>query len=482
MEIISMQKTERKKPISSKINKKIFDGIVNSNFSNLIKTHDMRFNNEKFQKIRKNKKIMDKRKELVSAPFIKRYSFEKLPKDYNNNSDKKTQNNSNKKNLLFKSILHLSSPYNKENPLYKNLKSEVYQKNFGKTVKNVNLNLYRNITTNYLNQKESDKIPILYPFFATFDFKYNSKSQRERYIKNLNKLIQVRTHLTSNKTDHFKIISEFMIKNGINEKRFINSDNMLKIENFLKRPLNEIPNFTMKQILRNIINTKTNKSTKNPENKKIILNNEDNIEPRKSRNQLFRRKKIDINNFTKSNSTMIFRKGLYLDDSRIVKLGIQYSYLFDKNHPNHLIDSIENELKTLKLGKINKFEKNNRYNGNEINLMKSFEDKNKLVPNLCLSSYGFSERYRNKILRYNKKLKNIISKNEKIRDINKRMYYDSKKNKNLKEFDLTDVRKYHKITELVVLNHKKKELLNKQVGEMNYGKDLKDLILTQKNN
>ena len=266
MEIISMQKTERKKPISSKINKKIFDGIVNSNFSNFIKTHDMRFNNEKFQKIRKNKKIIDKRKELVSAPFIKRYSFEKLPNDYNN-SDKKTQNNSNKKNLLFKSILHLSSPHNKENPLYKNLKSEVYQKNFGKTVKNVNLNLYRNITTNYLNQKESDKIPILYPFFATFDFKYNSKSQRERYIKNLNKLIQVKTHLTSNKTDHFKIISEFMIKNGINEKRFINSDNMLKIENCLKRPLNEIPNFTMKQILRNIINTRTNKSTKNPENK-----------------------------------------------------------------------------------------------------------------------------------------------------------------------------------------------------------------------
>ena len=162
-------------------------------------------------------------------------------------------------------ILYLSNPHSKESPLYKNIKSELFQKNFGKTTKNVNLNLYKNITTNYLNQKESDKIPILYPFFATFDLKYNSKSQRDRYIKNLNKLIQVKTHLTSNKTDHFKIISEFMIKNGINEKKYINSENMLKIENFLKKPFNAIPNFTMKQIIKNIINTKFNKSSTNPE-------------------------------------------------------------------------------------------------------------------------------------------------------------------------------------------------------------------------
>ena len=50
------------------------------------------------------------------------------------------------------------------------------------------------------------------------------------------------------------------------------------------------------------------------------------------------------------------------------------------------------------------------------------------------------------------------------------MYYDSKKSKSLKEFDLTDVRKYHKITELVVLNQRKKELMNKKIGEMKYEK------------
>ena len=137
------------------------------------------------------------------------------------------------------------------------------------------------------------------------------------------------------------------------------------------------------------------------------------------------------------------------------------------------------------MGKISKFEENNKVNDNEIYLMKSFEDNNKFVPNLCLSSQGFSEKYKNNIIKYNNKLKNKISKNEKIRDINRRMYYDSKKNKNLKEFDLSDVRKYHKITELVVLNKRKKELLNKKLGDMNFAsleKNLKNSFLNQKSN
>ena len=319
MEEIFKQKSERKSAISSTLNKKIFDGIVNSDFSNFIKTNNLKFGSEKIKKIRKNKKIENKRKELTSAPFIKKYSLDKLPNDYYN-SEKKIKSNLDKKNSFNKSILYLSNPHSKESPLYKNIKSELFQKNFGKTTKNVNLNLYKNITTNYLNQKESDKIPILYPFFATFDLKYNSKSQRDRYIKNLNKLIQVKTHLTSNKTDHFKIISEFMIKNGINEKKYINSENMLKIENFLKKPFNAIPNFTMKQIIKNIINTKFNKSSTNPENEKIIFNYENNLEPNKSRNQLIRRRKIEFNNFSKSSSTLNLCNALYQDDSKIIQV------------------------------------------------------------------------------------------------------------------------------------------------------------------
>ena len=169
--------TKHKIQTSSPLNKKSFDGITNSNFSSFIKTKNLRLNYQKINGNRNNKIINDRM-----------------------------------------SILNISTPYNKENALYKNLSSELINKNFGKTTKSVNLNLYKSITTNYLNQKESNNIPILYPFYSTYEHKYNSKSQRERYIKNLDKLIQVKTHLSSNKTDHFKIISEFMIKNGVYEK------------------------------------------------------------------------------------------------------------------------------------------------------------------------------------------------------------------------------------------------------------------------
>ena len=252
--------TKHKIQTSSPLNKKSFDGITNSNFSSFIKTKNLRLNYQKINGNRNNKIIND-RKKLSSALFKKRYNLDKLQQDYYN-SNNKIQANNNKKNPLYMSILNISTPYNKENALYKNLSSELINKNFGKTTKSVNLNLYKSITTNYLNQKESNNIPILYPFYSTYEHKYNSKSQRERYIKNLDKLIQVKTHLSSNKTDHFKIISEFMIKNGVYEKKYINSDSMMKIENFLKKPLNLIPNLTMTQIIKSVVDSRIKKIKK----------------------------------------------------------------------------------------------------------------------------------------------------------------------------------------------------------------------------
>ena len=105
--------------------------------------------------------------------------------------------------------------------------------------------------------------------------------------------------------------------------------------------------------------------------------------------------------------------------------------------------------------------------------MKKYEDNNKFVPNLCLCSHGFSERYKNNINKFNNKIKGIISKAEKIKNINKRMYYDSKINKKLKEFDLNDIKKSHKITELVVLSRGKQELLNRKLGKIDSEKNTK---------
>ena len=489
MEEFQKTKTEYRKPKTPNINKIILNGLQNSNYNSLIKTKTMKLNfvnNNSYKTKDFNKYFM--RKKIASAPSVKRYNFDKF-KNYNNNSNKEIQAASkfNKKNLRLISFINISTPFNQDKALYKNLKIEILHKNFAKTPKKLNPNLFKSISTNFLNQKKSDNIPILYPFYSSFNNIYESKSQRARYIKNLDKIAQVQTHLNVNKAEHYKIIKEFMLKNGINEKKFINPKGLKKLENYLKNPINIDPNLTIKEIIKNIINNKLNNQILNIQNQNDDLKISNYIKQQKSdkimnKNNLkiYSRtidtngiNKTEIKNLKRSCSSPTFNLLSYRDDTRIIKLYKKYGYLVDKNNLNKIVNNLEGELKKIKSDKINRLEENNKFNDNKIYLMKSYEDNNKFVPNLCLSSKGFSERYKNNINKFNNKIKNIISKNEKIKNINKRMYYDSKQNENLKNFDLNDVRKNHKITELVVLNLGKQELLKQKIGKMNYGENIK---------
>ena len=189
---------------------------------------------------------------------------------------------------------------------------------------------------------------------------------------------------------------------------------------------------------------------------------------------------IEFNNLQKSSSSPNFNFKVYQNDSRINRLGKKYGYLSDKNNLNLILDNLEDELKKIKTDKINRIEENNKFNDNKTYLLKTYEDKNKFVPNLCLSSKGFSERYKNNIDKFNNKIKNIMSKNEKIKSINKRMYYESKQTKKLREFDLSDIRKYHKITELVVLNRGRQEMLKRKIKSFDFNENNKNSNLLNK--
>ena len=188
----------------------------------------------------------------------------------------------------------------------------------------------------------------------------------------------------------------------------------------------------------------------------------------------------DIINLKKSSSSPNFNFKVYQNDSRINRLVKKYGYLSDKNNLNLILDNLEDELKKIKTDKINRIEENNKFNDNKTYLLKTYEDKNKFVPNLCLSSKGFSERYKNNIDKFNNKIKNIMSKNEKIKSINKRMYYESKQTKKLREFDLSDIRKYHKITELVVLNRGRQEMLKRKIKSFDFNENNKNSNLLNK--
>ena len=279
-----------------------------------------------------------------------------------------------------------------------------------------------------------------------------------------------------------------MIKNRVNETKYLKAENLKKIENYLKLPINFDPNLTMTQIIKNVINKQSinTKTSKNSRNKKVTLRLHHNLKNNKIEKLIIKKnlnfhpqrkekniKKNEIKTLKKSNSSPNIDLSSYQNDLRIINLGNKFGYLEDKKDLNIIINNLENELKKIKTDKINKLEENNKFNDNKIYLIKSFEDNNKFVPNLCLSSKGFSEIYKNNINKFNNKIKSIWAKNEKIKKINRRMYYDSKQNKNLKEFDLSDIRKYHKITELVVLNRGKQKLLNRKIRNLKFEENIK---------
>ena len=153
MEEKKKEKFSYHKVKTPKPNKIIFKGLSDDiNFPIFIKNKNLKINLENISP--KNFKNIYDRKKVASAPFRKRYSIEKFEYDYYN-SDKQIQAASNsKRNFKLFSIINISSPFDQTSALYKNLKEKIIHKNFGKTTKHSNINLYQNITTNYLKQKE----------------------------------------------------------------------------------------------------------------------------------------------------------------------------------------------------------------------------------------------------------------------------------------------------------------------------------------
>lgn len=456
-------------------NKIIFEGLSKTIYNNNSKNFYKTLTNPKKLALNldNNKVPIQTDKELIKSNESKPLQI--MYKTFYFNSDKKVkENHSNKNKIKIGKLSGLSSPFNKKKIFYRNSNLNIFNKNLPKTAKRTNINLYKNIITNYLKQKASDNIPITFPLYLSYNKDYDSLSQKERYLKNLSKLMEIKAHLRSNKTDKFKLINEFMVKNGIKEKKYLNEDNFLKMEKYLQRPINLSKNLTMSELIKNVINNKINKITKNSLQKNEEMKTSNNIKYFKPKinispkNHQYKNGKSPINNFKKNYSTPNLDSIGHKNDVRISNIGKKVEYLSSTKNINEIIINIENDLNNLRIEKINQIEENNKFNDSKTYLMKSAEDNNKFVPNLCLLSKGFSERYKNNINKYNKKIRNIIQKNTHIKNINKRMYYDTKENKNLKQLELSDIRKFRKITELAVLNRGKQKLLKQNIGKIFY--------------
>ena len=133
---------------------------------------------------------------------------------------------------------------------------------------------------------------------------------------------------------------------------------MMKVESYLKQPINFNPDLTMTQIIKNIINNKINNTRKNLQNKiedYKFSNYFNKYTPEFKNNLKIKYRTLDndfkkgINNLKKSSSAPNLNLATFQDDSRIMNLLKKYSYLHDKNNLTKIIDKLESELKQLNI-------------------------------------------------------------------------------------------------------------------------------------
>lgn len=136
---------------------------------------------------------------------------------------------------------------------------------------------------------------------------------------------------------------------------------------------------------------------------------------------------------------------------------INYDNFRNKTLPI-LIKDLEFELRQIKIDKMNKLDEyNNLISTRKLQTIKLL-DNNKYVPNLCLISKGFKEKCKAVIDKKNKKIINNMNKQEHLKQINNRLYYDNIRKNNLIEFDRNDIQRKLKLTEFVVMERAKKKL------------------------
>ena len=417
-------------------------------------------------------------KKSLSSPYLK-YGRIIKSKNFNNNkyNDKNFSKSKNEENDIMKEKV-IYKPLKVAGTIYKNLcqkkmffinkikeKQKILkgEKKELPKIKNQILNKSNIILkkshsiTNFLNQKFIEKIPITFPLNLSYKNNYENQSEKNRQEKIIDKFIQLKTYIKSQPENENMIIKEFLIKNGFEDLKYFSPDKINNLSYFLNHPFNFDSKKRIKEIINEALNYKpTNEELISDQNKlkevNYFLNGEN--------------KKIEIHNYSSQYYNKIKRlpKNLYNKKKNFFE-SINQEKLYEnlsKNQQSNqslkeIISSLEEEFKQLNNEKelINK--KTNNIINKENPINKQINDKNKLVPNLCLSYKVFSKLNMNKIKKNNKKLNNLKNIEEKIKEINDRLYYNFQNSNN--SFDIEKIKRRHKLTEYIILKRAKYKAL-----------------------
>ena len=278
-------------------------------------------------------------------------------------------------------------------------------------------------------------------------------SEKNRVDRILSKLICLKTHIVRDNLNKYDIIKEFLLKNGFKDDKYFMTESIDNLYHYLLQPFTFPPEYILADIINDGIKYK-NKYISDEINK-----SDENIclkyEPKKNNFIQTEKNKYKTRNKNK-NSRIIYK--MMMDNKS--KNHFYYSgnqTIVNKTLPT-LIKDLETELRQIRIEKMAKLDKYNNLLTKKPELV-NVEDKNKYVPNLCLISKGFKERCKENVDKINRKIILTKNKQEKLKEINNRLYYDIIRKYNMAEFDRTDIQRKLKLTEFVFMERAKKKYL-----------------------
>ena len=321
--------------------------------------------------------------------------------------------------------------------------------------------------TRFLSRKKINDIPITFPLYISHNTRYKSMSEKSRVDKILSKLICLKTHIIKDDLNKYDIIKEFLLKNGIRDKKYFSEKNLFNLYHYLLKPFNFPPEFLLVDIIKEGI--KYNPLSSLVETTKSDENNIMNYVS-KSRNYI----EIEKRNKKSKNNIKIMNSINYSAKENKSMTHYQSAKNFMRKGLSTLIKDLESELRQIHYDKLAKLEEYNNSLDQKMEILK-ITDKNKYIPNLCLISNGFKEKYKENIDKINKNILKKKNKQEKLKEINNRLYYNIIRKHNKVEFDRNDIKRSAKLTEFVVMEKAKKKFLfeNAKINFVNILKKIK---------
>lgn len=334
--------------------------------------------------------------------------------------------------------------------------SKFYDLNHNSIDKNKMYNKMDNIhTTCLLDRKLINEIPVTVPIYLSHNIHYDSISEKNRHEKIAQLLIKLKTYIAKDPENDLATVKEFMLKHGIYNHEYYELEKLNNIILFLNHSLTIDPKKTLGDIIKeaanyqpseqDLLDIKEGKGMNKTDICKISVNT---IKAERNNDNKDHSKTSSINFYNKD-------KMLNIDEEKFYE---KVKREYKPKELKELVKGLEEEFVNIQKEKIEKIEKNNNIWNPQVNHNeKPFVlDNNQFVPNLCLSSKIVNKGLMKKIQQHNEKLLKKMNKQQKIREINQRMYYSSILKEN--SVDLEEIKRRNKLTEFIILERAKKQL------------------------